>query len=90
MYGERCCYNGDIRQRSDTKKTIFYPRYQLVWADEFNGKCLPDKDYWNYEEEYSRNNELQDYKKEDLKHSWLENGKLMLRACGDMHEGVNK
>lgn len=72
------------------KDITHYPGYRLVWADEFNGKGLPDKDYWNYEEGYSRNNELQDYKKEDLKHSWQENGKLILKAFKDPHEGVNK
>lgn len=36
-------------------------KYKLVWADEFNGKGLPDSTKWGYEDGYIRNNELQYY-----------------------------
>jgi len=32
---------------------------KLVWADEFDGKGLPDKEKWGYEKGFVRNREMQ-------------------------------
>ena len=37
---------------------------KLAWADEFDGKGLPDKTKWDYEEGYIRNKEKQYYTRE--------------------------
>lgn len=67
-----------------------YEGYELTWSEEFDIDGLPDEKTWGYEEGYQRNSELQDYKKADLKHSWVENGKLILQAFKDPHEGINR
>lgn len=67
-----------------------YPGYRLTWEETFSGKGLPNPAYWDYDYGYCRNNELQDYKKEDLRYSRLENGRLILEARKDPHDGVNK
>lgn len=60
-----------------------YDGYELVWAEEFEENGLPDEKVWGYEEGYQRNDELQDYRKADLNHSWVEDGKLILQAFKD-------
>ena len=70
-------------------RAVHYDGYELAWAEEFEEDGLPDNKVWDYEEGYRRNNELQDYKKADLNHSWVEDGKLILQAFKDPHEGTN-
>jgi beta-glucanase (GH16 family) len=55
--------------------TTFSQSYKLVWADEFNGKGLPNPKNWDYELGYVRNHELQYYTKE-LKNVCQKNGNL--------------
>ena len=66
-----------------------YKGYELVWADEFDMDGLPNENNWTYEKGYIRNNEWQDYKEADLKHSRVENGKLIIEATVDPHMGIN-
>lgn len=66
-----------------------YPGYRLIWEENFSNSGLPDSTYWGYESGYMRNNELQDYKKADLKNSRVENGRLILKAFKEPHEGTN-
>lgn len=70
-------------------RAVHYDGYELAWAEEFEEDGLPDNKVWGYEEGYRRNKELQDYKKADLNHSWVEDGKLILQAFKDPHEGTN-
>ena len=63
--------------------------YELVWTDEFDEPGLPDAYYWGYDEGYCRNNELQDYKKANSKYARVEDGKLIIEAHKDPHDGVN-
>lgn len=70
--------------------TLTYEGYQLAWSEEFEYEGLPSEQYWDYEEGYCRNEELQDYKKADLEHSYVKDGKLILTATNDIHEGINK
>lgn len=85
---------------SDDKVNIDYPvhilaleegyeGYELVWSDEFDTDGLPNDASWGYEEGYRRNNELQDYKKADETTARVEDGKLILTAYHNPHEGVN-
>lgn len=85
---------------SDDKANIDYPvhvlvpeeghkGYELVWADEFDTDGLPNDANWGYEEGYRRNEELQDYKKADETTACVKEGKLVLTAYHDPHEGVN-
>ncbi|MCH2175980.1 MAG: glycoside hydrolase family 16 protein [Lentisphaeria bacterium] len=39
--------------------------YELVWADEFNGSGPPNEKYWNFEEGFARNREIQWYQKDN-------------------------
>lgn len=63
---------------------------ELVWSDEFDKDGMVNEYYWGYDEGYCRNNELQDYKKADPKYARVENGKLIIEAHKDPHEGVNQ
>ncbi|MDR9826656.1 glycoside hydrolase family 16 protein [Vibrio sp. FNV 38] len=54
--------------------------YQLVWADEFDYKGLPDASKWTYEEGYIRNKELQYYTKESLSNARVADGYLTITA----------
>ena len=40
--------------------------YALVWSDEFNENGPPNKELWNYENGFVRNNELQWYQQENV------------------------
>lgn len=63
------------------EKSAYNPEFsKLVWADEFNGKGLPDASKWNYEIGYIRNKELQYYSYAKTENSRLENGKLVIEA----------
>ena len=71
------------------KGVTLYPGYRLTWAEEFNGNGLPDNKYWNASDTGGViNNEQQDYRKNDLKCTRVENGKLILDAYKDPHDGV--
>jgi beta-glucanase (GH16 family) len=51
--------------------------YQLVWADEFNKDGAPDAAYWNFENGFVRNHELQFYQPQN---AWCEKGYLIIEA----------
>ena len=51
--------------------------YQLVWADDFQGKGAPDPSTWQFEEGFARNHELQWYSK---KNAVQEDGYLKIIA----------
>lgn len=63
-----------------------YEDCRLVWSEEFDYEGLPNPEIWDYEEGYKRNYELQDYKKEDSKYTYVEDGKLVLEAHADPHD----
>lgn len=54
--------------------------YQLVWADEFDYKGLPDPSKWGYEVGYIRNNELQYYTEANRQNAFVRNGHLYITA----------
>ena len=66
-----------------------YKNYELAWSEEFDVDGLPNPDIWGYEEGYVRGEEWQDYKKADLNHSRVEDGKLIIEATVDPHTGTN-
>ncbi|MGV8962453.1 MAG: family 43 glycosylhydrolase [Candidatus Saccharimonadaceae bacterium] len=51
--------------------------YSLVWSDEFEEDGLPNEEYWNYENGFVRNNELQWYQ---LENAHLKNGLLIIEG----------
>ncbi len=67
--------------------------YVLVWADEFDGDgsgeaVLPDKKNWTANNRGGViNNELQDYRTDDIRCTRVEDGKLILEAFIDPHDG---
>lgn len=66
-----------------------YEGYSLVWHDEFDGEGLPDPDSWVSDDTGGViNNELQEYRKDDTRCTRVEDGKLILEAFHDPHEGV--
>jgi len=56
---------------------------KLVWADEFDGKGLPDKEKWSYEKGYVRNREMQYYTVERVENAELRDGTLVITARND-------
>lgn len=71
------------------QEAVSYPGYRLAWAEEFEGTGLPDSNYWNTGNTGGViNNEWQDYRKENLNCTRLEDGKLILTAYKDPHKGV--
>ncbi len=58
-------------------------KWDLVWADEFDGEGLPDPKKWRYEVGYIRNNELQYYTEERKENARLEDGHLIIEAHKD-------
>ena len=71
------------------QEAVSYPGYRLAWAEEFEGTGLPDSNYWNTGNTGGViNNEWQDYWKENLNCTRLEDGKLILTAYKDPHKGV--
>lgn len=66
-----------------------YEGYRLAWHDEFDYKGLPDAEKWNATNIGGViNHELQDYRKDDLRCTRVDGGKLILEAFHDPHEGV--
>ncbi len=51
--------------------------YQLVWSDEFNTDGRLDSTVWNYENGFTRNEELQWYQADN---AWCKDGKLIIEA----------
>lgn len=50
---------------------------KLIWHDEFNGTGSPDSAFWNFEEGYARNHELQWYQTDNAR---LQDGRLIIEA----------
>lgn len=51
--------------------------WELVWSDEFNGQGEPDKEIWNFERGFVRNQEDQWYQKEN---AFMQDGVLVIEA----------
>lgn len=79
--------NYPLYERLDTAG---YQGYELVWSEEFDQDGRPNSAYWNYDEGYMRNEEAQDYLKDDPRTSRIEGGDLVIEAFKDPHEGINK
>lgn len=60
--------------------------WRLVWADEFNGKGLPDAGKWTYEEGFIRNNEAQFYTKDRPENVRMENGMLIIESRKEQYQ----
>jgi len=54
--------------------------WKLVWSDEFDKPGLPDKDKWNYEKGWIRNNELQYYTRARKENARVADGMLIIEA----------
>jgi beta-glucanase (GH16 family) len=56
------------QKKEQTKADLSAPKqikgYNLVWNDEFNENGKPNPTYWNFEDGFKRNNELQWYQEE--------------------------
>ena len=61
-------------------------KWELVWADEFNGKGLPDQSKWDYEVGFIRNREKQYYTKARLENARVENGMLIIESRKEKYE----
>jgi beta-glucanase (GH16 family) len=64
---------------------------KLVWADEFDKSGLPDSTKWAYETGGNGwgNNELQFYTARRSENARVENGKLIIEARKEAHQGKN-
>lgn len=51
--------------------------YSLIWSDEFNEDGVPNKAYWNYEEGFVRNKELQWYQRDN---AYCKDGLLIIEG----------
>jgi beta-glucanase (GH16 family) len=61
-------------------------QYELIWADEFDYKGLPDPDKWGYESGFVRNNEAQYYTKYRKENARVENGMLIIEARREKYQ----
>ena len=61
----------------------------LLWADEFNGKGLPDASKWGYEVGFVRNNEKQYYTLERTQNVRQEAGNLVIESLKEDFQGAN-
>ena len=84
-----CCAAANLWAEDSAPKDIKpYPGgadklTKLVWADEFDGKGLPDKEKWSYEKGYVRNREMQYYTVERTENAELRDGTLVITARND-------
>lgn len=84
-----CLVASSLQVGAFAQEAVSYPGYRLAWAEEFEGAGLPDSNYWNTGDTGGViNNEWQDYRKENLNCTRLEDGKLILTAYKDPHKGV--
>ena len=84
-----CLVASSLQVGAFAQEAVSYPGYRLTWAEEFEGAGLPDSNYWNTGDTGGViNNEWQDYRKENLNCTRLEDGKLILTAYKDPHKGV--
>ena len=60
----------------------------LLWADEFNGKGLPDPSKWGYEVGFVRNNEKQYYTAERSQNVRQEKGCLVIESLKEDFQGA--
>lgn len=74
------CFAG----RAETTPT---GEWHLVWADEFGVDGKPNDQWWDYEEGYIRNNELQYYTAHRLENCRVKNGSLIIEARNDGFQG---
>ena len=63
-----------------TALSVSAGEWKLVWSDDFDHEGLPDKEKWDYEEGFVRNNELQFYTRERKQNARVANGMLVLEA----------
>jgi beta-glucanase (GH16 family) len=61
--------------------------WKLVWADEFDKPGQPDPAKWGYEKGLIRNGEKQFYMANRHENARVEDGKLMIEARKEAHEG---
>ena len=54
--------------------------WRLAWSDEFDYSGLPDREKWDYEEGFVRNNELQYYVPARKENSVVKDGMLLIHA----------
>ena len=64
----------------------FDDKWELVWADEFNYKGLPDGSKWDYEVGFIRNREKQYYTKARFENTRVENGTLVIESRKEKYE----
>jgi hypothetical protein len=57
-------------------ETLGQNKIPPTWADEFQGKGVPDRSKWTFEQGFQRNQELQYYQN----NAWMENGELIIEA----------
>lgn len=80
---------GTIMAATPEKGVAPYPGYCLVWEEDFSGNGLPDSKWWNASDKGGViNNELQHYRKDDLKCTRVKDGRLVLNAYKDPHDGI--
>jgi beta-glucanase (GH16 family) len=60
----------------------------LIWADEFNGKGLPDASKWGYEVGFIRNKEKQYYTLERTQNIRQEDGSLVIESLKEDFQGA--
>ncbi len=67
-----------------------YAGYELEWSDEFGQDGVPDAHVWRAVAWQSPDDEeLQDYRTDDLKSARVENGTFVIEAYQDVHDGYD-
>jgi beta-glucanase (GH16 family) len=74
-------------QSNHSGSYIIAPKgYELVWSDEFEIDGKPDEQFWNYEEGFVRNEELQWYSSKNV---FIEDGILVFEARREEYDNPN-
>lgn len=74
-------------QSNHSGSFIIAPKgYELVWSDEFETDGKPNEQYWNHEEGFVRNQELQWYSSNNV---FIEDGLLVFEARREAYDNPN-
>jgi len=68
--------------------------WELTWSEEFDYNGKPNEAFWDYEQGYIRNNELQ-YYSDQIRNAKVENGYCTIQAIlkaeeGDLRKGYSE
>lgn len=76
----------NTNSKENSSEVIVPAGYELVWSDEFSADGKPNDEYWNYEEGFVRNRELQWYNPDNV---FIKDGLLIFEARRERYNNPN-